>query len=321
MSKALCVLAENRARSLIPAFGRTRIEPAGSMQVVQNTFNQDKSVDKSMNKPVWGGELPVDAKLLLACHDQHRSLASERASFSDFAKALQISDEIEKARVARGERPVGYKIGFTNRSIWPKYGVHQPIWGTIYDTTVVQLANESCEIMAREFVEPRIEPEIVLGLGRQPKGTSIADLLEAIEWFAHGFEIVQSVYPDWTFTGAEALAAQGLHGALKIGKRLALRNLADPVSQLAALSLTLSLDGQQRAQGCGSNVLDGPIQALAHFAGELARTGKQLQAGDIITTGTLTDAWPLVAGQRWNSSFSAETNTEPALSGIELHVV
>ena len=274
-----------------------------------------------MNKPVQGGGLQVDSKELLRCHDQHCSLSPRRAAAPDFAKALQISGEIERARIARGERPVGYKIGFTNRSIWPKYGVNQPIWGPIYDTTVQQLAHKSCEVIAREFVEPRIEPEIVLGLGRQPKGTSLADLLEAIEWFAHGFEIVQSIYPDWAFTGAEALAAQGLHGALKIGKRLPLHVLADPVSQLAALCLTLSLDGQRRADGFGSNVLDGPIQALAHFAGELDRSGKQLRAGDIVTTGTLTDAWPLLAGQQWSSSFKAETNTEPALSGIELHVL
>jgi hypothetical protein len=35
-----------------------------------------------------------------------------------------------------GARPVGRKIGFTNRAIWPKYGVHQPIWGTVYDETL-----------------------------------------------------------------------------------------------------------------------------------------------------------------------------------------
>jgi hypothetical protein len=54
------------------------------------------------------------------------------------------------------------------------------------------------------------------------------------------------------------------------------------------------------AQGRGA-VLDGPLQALAHFAGELQKRGTRLAAGDVITTGTLTDAQPLRPGQRWQS--------------------
>ncbi len=32
----------------------------------------------------------------------------------------------------RGERPIGRKIGFTNRNIWAEYGVYAPIWGDVY---------------------------------------------------------------------------------------------------------------------------------------------------------------------------------------------
>ncbi len=42
--------------------------------------------------------------------------------------------------MARGERPVGRKIGFTNRTIWAEYGVYAPIWGDMYDTTLRDLA-------------------------------------------------------------------------------------------------------------------------------------------------------------------------------------
>jgi 2-keto-4-pentenoate hydratase len=48
-------------------------------------------------------------------------------------------------------------------------------------------------------------------------------------------------------------------------------------------------------EGVGANVLDGPVQALLHFVNELRAIpgAPALQAGDIITTGTLTDAWPV----------------------------
>src|SRR5689334_4360602 len=40
-------------------------------------------------------------------------------------------------RCARGWKPVGRKIGFTNRTLWDRYGVHEPMWGTVYDRTLV----------------------------------------------------------------------------------------------------------------------------------------------------------------------------------------
>ena len=39
------------------------------------------------------------------------------------------------------------------------------------------------------------------------------ELLDCIEWVAHGFEIVQSLFPAWKFSAADTVAAYGLHGA------------------------------------------------------------------------------------------------------------
>ena len=50
-----------------------------------------------------------------------------------------------------------------------------------------------------------------------------AGMLDCIEWVAHGFEIVQSIFPGWKFTGVDCLAAEGLHGALLLGPPLASR--------------------------------------------------------------------------------------------------
>src|SRR5436190_466569 len=51
-------------------------------------------------------------------------------------QAYRIAAEIRDLRLARGERIVGRKIGFTNRTIWDEYGVHAPIWGYVYDRTL-----------------------------------------------------------------------------------------------------------------------------------------------------------------------------------------
>ena len=71
--------------------------------------------------------------------------------------------------------------------------------------------------------EPRIEPEIMFGLGAAPAPTmSDGALVDCVEWIALGYEIVQSIFPDWKFEAADTVAANGLHGALLIGTRHAI---------------------------------------------------------------------------------------------------
>lgn len=221
------------------------------------------------------------------------------------AEALQA--RIVALRVARGERPLGFKIGFTNRSIWPIYGVDHPIWGPVWDSTVRLLDAPAATVTARGFAEPRLEPEIVLGLARSPAGDDPAEVFDCVEWIAHGFEIVQSPFPGWKFSAAEAIAVQSLHGALLVGPRSP-RDMVPDASALAGLEIALSLDGRRVATGRGELVLGSPLMALCHLVRQLSLRGERLPAGAIVTTGTLTDAQPLAPGQRWNT----------ALTGIDL---
>ena len=72
----------------------------------------------------------------------------------------------------------------------------------------------------KDFAEPRIEPEIVFGLGRAPlPGMDEPALMECIDWVALGYEVVQSIFPGWKFTAADTIAANALHGALLVGNR------------------------------------------------------------------------------------------------------
>lgn len=244
----------------------------------------------------------LHARLLLDCHDRARALPRERPHpLTDPYEAQRIQDGITALREARGERRCGYKIGFTNRTIWPLYDVHHPIFGPVWDSGVTQLDGTEARAAIDRFMQPRLEPEIVLGLGRAPASDRTEDLLAAIDWVAHGFEIVHSVYPDWKFSAAETQAAQALHGALFVGPRVPIARIADPARALSALTITIMRDGQPIATGHGSDVLDGPIQALAHLVRQLRALGRDLAPGDLISTGTLTDAQPLAPDQLWRT--------------------
>src|SRR5690606_5668144 len=70
---------------------------------------------------------------------QIEPFTTQDPGFSE-ADAYRVTAELRALRVARGERPVGRKIGFTNRNIWEEYGVYQPIWGDVYETTLRNVA-------------------------------------------------------------------------------------------------------------------------------------------------------------------------------------
>jgi 2-oxo-3-hexenedioate decarboxylase len=133
----------------------------------------------------------------------------------------------------------------------------------------------------------------------------IDEIAKSIGWVAHGFEFVQSIFPAWRFKVADCVADGGLHGRLFIGPR---RKLSDGerdmlAADLSGLKIRLSKDGALADTGCGANVLDGPIQALMHLVAVLGkdRLNPPLRAGEIITTGTLTRAFPVLPGERWST--------------------
>lgn len=264
------------------------------------------------------------ATRILEAMDGGRDAPAELADIgADFEAGLAIQQLINRQRLDRGDTPVGFKIGFTNRSIWPIYGVHAPIWAPVWQRTAHEAPDATFDASAlvSRLNRPRLEPEIVLGLRAAPPGfdpirgapgaDTLAGLEDAIDWVAHGYELVQSPWPDWKFGAGQAMASQSLHGALVIGPR---RRVRQPRGLAAALStLTISLhrdDGAEPvARGRGSDVLDGPIQALGHWLYEARRRPASVEpaAGMLVTTGTLTDAQGVGPGQRWQTRLTDST--------------
>lgn len=229
----------------------------------------------------------------------------------DADAAYLVSAEILRRRRARGETPVGRKVGFTNRTIWPEYGVSSPIWAYVYDSTVTYLDEPTGSLAIGHLAQPRIEPEIVLHFKSAPRATEDErELLSNVDWIAHGYEIVQSHFPNWKFRAADTIAAFGLHGALVVGPKRLIEGLTDVVRTLRAFTITLAKNGKVEAQGGGWNVLDSPLLAVAHLLHVLKyqQRFEPIQAGELVTTGTLSSPSPIHSGEKWTTE----------LSGIEL---
>jgi 2-keto-4-pentenoate hydratase len=150
---------------------------------------------------------------------------------------------------------------------------------------------------------PRIEPEVVIKLKAAPQGSDAVAVLAATEWIALGFEIVDCPYPDWKLQPVDFIASFGLHAALFVGEPRAVgaEGLDGVAEQLAAFKIRLKKDGELVEEGGGRNALKSPALCVGELATAIGNQPGQesLRAGEIISTGTLTNPQPIAAGQTW----------------------
>ena len=230
--------------------------------------------------------------------------------------AYDVASSIVKIRIAQGENPVGRKIGFSNQKLWNVYGkgsLSAPIWSTMYDSTVQYAMDNVATYNLSKSQQPRIEPQLVFKLARTPEADiDLEGLSDCLEWIAHGFEVVTSPFRHWEFEAADAIAAFGLHRSLIVGEprmisRQSRRSLPQVLAS-ASMSLSRSVAGTSSlcAAGFGKDVQGSPLHALLALHQQLQQQpdAPKLQAGEIVSTGSWTNALPVKRGEIWSSAFS-----------------
>lgn len=264
----------------------------------------------------------VVANEVLALLGQGRQVTpfTRRDPGFDLAEAYQIAGLVRERREARGEKAIGRKIGFTNRGVWEGQGITGPIWNYMYAHTVHDIGAAGGKVAVTGYPEPRIEPEIVVHFAKAPApGMPEAEIMGCIDWVAHGFEIVHSVFPGWQLKAADAVAMCGVHTALLVGaKHDVTRDRVHWMHQISEFSVVLSDGHGVTKPGAAKNVLGGPLSAIRHCLDVIAHFpgSEPIAAGEVVTTGTLTDAMPVRAGETWSTNFAGTD-----LEGLTLKIV
>ena len=228
------------------------------------------------------------ARELISLHEAPREapLFSESYPQLSAAAGYEAARALHEHRVASGWRAVGRKIGFTNR--------------TVHGRTLIRAVDNHARVPLQGLVNPRIEPEC-FGLRSIPDRRRLTD---CIEWMAHSIEIVQCHHMNWKLTLADATTDNGLHVRLIVGARFGIPE--DLEARLPAVQAELYRGRDLVDRGGAANVLGSPLAALAYLIEVL---GKQphapaLCAGEIVSTGTITDAHPVAAGETWSTRIS-----------------
>lgn len=202
------------------------------------------------------------------------------------------------ARRAQAEGPVvGYKLGFTNETVQSKLGVSEPAYGRVLRETVCR----DRQFAVDSLIEPRVEPEIAFVLDEDLDGSATPlEAMAATRFVVPVVEVVDSRIEGWEFAPATAVADDALAARLLPGD-----GVAAVEGDLTLEGVEILVNGKRRGSGTGAAVLGHPAEGVAWLARELADAGETLRAGDIVTTGSITDPIPVDAGDTVVARFSS----------------
>jgi 2-keto-4-pentenoate hydratase len=219
-------------------------------------------------------------------------LLSEELEFS-LADAYCVQDQVTASRLAEGERLAGWKLGYTSAVMRAQMDVAAPNFGPLTDAMLLS----SPALLPSGALQPRVEPEIGLRLGRRLAGPcSAASALDACDAALACLEIVDSVWSGYRFTLEDNTADGSSAAWVVVGTSL-------PLEDLESLPVALSVDGEIVERAVGAAAGGHPAAGLAWLAGELATRARVLEPGDLVITGGLTSARPLEAGHQVGALF------------------
>ena len=219
-------------------------------------------------------------------------LLSEQPGLS-LADAYRVQDQVTALRLADGERRAGWKLGYTSAVMRAQMGIEAPNFGPLTDAMLLS----SPAVLPGGALQPRIEPEIGLRLGRRLAGPcSISDVLGACDAALACLEVVDSVWSGYRFTLEDNTADGSSAAWVVLGPLL-------PLDDLASLPVALSADGSVVERGTSAAASGHPAAGVVWLAEQLAVRGQALEPGDLVITGGLTSARPLEPGHRISASF------------------
>jgi 2-keto-4-pentenoate hydratase len=227
----------------------------------------------------------------------------------DMDEAYGVQRALIEMRVAAGERIIGWKLGYTSSAMREQMGVAEPNFGRLTDAMVLGPG----DAVADELVQPRVEPEIAFRFGRALSAVEATvgrgDVLAAVDTAVACLEVVHSTWLDYRFTIEQNTADGSSAAQVVLGSALR-------AEDLAAVEVELTVDGSPAGRGCGADASGHPADGVVWLLGRLAMRGHGVRAGDVVITGGLTRAAPLVPGGTVMARYSGGGLAAPVTIGV-----
>jgi 2-oxo-3-hexenedioate decarboxylase len=212
--------------------------------------------------------------------------------------AYSIQRMVVRARIDRGARIVGAKLGLTSKAKQERMQVSEPLYGWL---TSDMLLPSGERVDLGDFIHPRAEPEIGFLLESVVEApATIASVLSATRVVFGALEIIDSRFAGFRFRHPDVVADNASSAGVIVGS---VAVSPEHVGDLRLVGCVLRSDGAIAATAAGAAVLGHPAESVAWLINELGRRSERLPAGSIVLSGGLTDAVGLRAGGSVSAEF------------------
>lgn len=183
----------------------------------------------------------------------------------------------------------GAKVAITTAVMQRLMKIGEPCGGAVF---AGEIHRSPATLRVADFGRAAVECEIAVTLGRDlPGGQSRDEIAEAIESCHAAIELIDDGRAEYgLFDALDLIADNAWNAGLVLGPPVKEWRHLD----LSALAGTMTVGGRLAGRGTGADVLGHPLNALVWLADTLARRGRPLRAGMVITTGSIVATqWPL----------------------------
>ena len=185
-------------------------------------------------------------------------------------------------------RPVGHKVGLVSRAMQDRWGVDQPVRGVLLEK---MLLTNNAEVAADCGAKPLLEADLIVVV--KDKGINKAGT--PIEVLKHLKEVVAFIELPDSFLATNGISDGAMLAAANAGARLGVLGQRVPIKAnqkfadaLASMTVVLTDEaGLEMGRGQGKAILDHPLNAVLWLIEDLQLAGESLQAGDLISLGSI----------------------------------
>jgi 2-keto-4-pentenoate hydratase len=200
-------------------------------------------------------------------------------------RGMERQLESRRRLMDTGARPVGWKLGLGTMAAMLQHGITAPLVGHLTDRG---LRDPDSAVAIGDWDRPTAEPEIAVhvahdlapGADREAVAAAIAGLGVAIELVDLGAGELE-----------EILAGDIFHRHVVLGPPVTGAVLDD-------LRGAIVLGDDAQYVGEPLALVGDPVAALAHLSSHLAAFGETVRAGEVLITGSIVPALPVVPDQR-----------------------
>lgn len=224
----------------------------------------------------------------------------------DMDDAYRIQAALIEHKKAAGRSVIGWKIGLTSKAMQQALNIDIPDSGVLLDD---MRFDDGATVPAGRFIQPRIEAEIAFVMKAPLSGDNITrdDVVAATDYVTPSIEILDTrilrIDPN---TGKVRIVFDTISdNAANAGIVLGERQHELTTHDLRWVGAIVKRDGDVEETGLGAGVLNDPVESVVWLARRLAQYDQQIEAGQVILSGSFIRPLECPPGSRIEADFGA----------------